>query len=73
MHVTTQARDSVEEEMGRRKLMPPREAARFLGVHPNTLRRWSDLGLLQSYRIGVAGHRRYRLRDLEAYLDSVSH
>lgn len=31
------------------------EAAEFLHVHTNTLRRWSDVGLLLSYRIGSRG------------------
>ena len=43
------------------------EAAAELGVSPNTLRRWSDLGKLTCYR-SPGGHRRYRRRDVEALL-----
>lgn len=31
------------------------EAAEFLHVHANTLRRWSDIGLLVAYRISSRG------------------
>jgi excisionase family DNA binding protein len=40
------------------------EAARMLGVHVSTLRRWSDLGLVPTLRMGQAGKRRYRRTDI---------
>jgi diguanylate cyclase (GGDEF)-like protein len=45
-------------------------AARFLGVHPNTVRAWSDQGRLRCYRINARGDRRYRLGDLERFIVS---
>ncbi len=47
------------------------EAAGVLGVHPNTLRAWSDQGRIRSYRINARGDRRFRLADLEAFLDAA--
>ena len=44
------------------------DAAHVLGVHPNTLRSWSDAGRIRSYRINSRGDRRYRRADLEAFL-----
>ncbi len=44
------------------------EAARTLGVHPNTLRAWSDQGRIRSYRINSRGDRRFLRADLDAYL-----
>ena len=44
------------------------EAARFLGVHFNTMRRWSNEGLVKSYRIGPRGDRRFRRQDLDSFL-----
>ena len=41
-------------------------AARILGVHPNTVRSWTDQGRLPVLRINVRGDRRYRVADLEA-------
>jgi len=39
-----------------------REVADFLHVSISTVRRWSDGGILKSYRVGPRGDRRY-LRD----------
>ncbi|MEP6639952.1 MAG: helix-turn-helix domain-containing protein, partial [Chloroflexota bacterium] len=44
------------------------KAARLLGVHPNTIRSWSDAGRLRYYRINPRGDRRYRLGDLQRFL-----
>jgi diguanylate cyclase (GGDEF)-like protein/excisionase family DNA binding protein len=58
-------------------ILPPRptdatlsvtKAARLLGVHPNTVRAWSDAGRLRYYRINPRGDRRYRLGDLQRFL-----
>ena len=53
-------------------LLGVREAAELLGVHANTLRRWSSRGLLKSYRVGPRGDRRFRQEDLDAFLDSLA-
>ena len=45
-----------------------KKAARVLGVHPNTVRAWSDAGRLRYYRINDRGDRRYRLHDLQRFL-----
>jgi diguanylate cyclase (GGDEF)-like protein/excisionase family DNA binding protein len=44
------------------------KAARLLGVHPNTIRAWSDAGRLRYYRINPRGDRRYRLGDLQRFM-----
>lgn len=44
------------------------KAARLLGVHPNTIRAWSDQGRLLYYRINERGDRRFRLGDLQRFL-----
>ncbi len=44
------------------------KAARVLGVHPNTVRAWSEAGRLRYYRINERGDRRYRLGDLQRFL-----
>ena len=47
------------------------KAARLLGVHPNTIRAWSDAGRLRYYRINPRGDRRYRLGDLQRFLSAA--
>jgi len=47
------------------------KAARVLGVHPNTVRAWSDAGRLHYYRINERGDRRYRLGDLQRFLSEA--
>ena len=49
-------------------MLTPREASRFLGVHPNTLRRWSNDRLLKTYRIGSRRDRRFRQSELVRFL-----
>ena len=48
------------------------KAAQVLGVHPNTIRAWSDAGRLRYYRINPRGDRRYRLGDLQRYLSNAA-
>ncbi len=45
------------------------EASRILSVHPNTLRKWSDSGLIPSYRIGHRRDRRFAVIDLLAFME----
>jgi diguanylate cyclase (GGDEF)-like protein len=47
-------------------------AALVLGVHPNTVRAWSDAGRLRCYRINERGDRRYRVADLQRFLTSAA-
>lgn len=45
------------------------QAARILGIHPTTLRRWSDEGAIRCLRT-PGGHRRFLRRDLDAFLEA---
>jgi len=47
------------------QLMKVREAARTLGVHENTIRRWEERGLLRAVRL-PSGVRRFRPEDVAA-------
>ena len=42
------------------------EAARLLGIHPSTLRRWDHKGILHPSIRTLTGERRYTEADLEA-------
>jgi excisionase family DNA binding protein len=59
-----------EDGNGRRRMLTMREACRVLNVHGNTLRRWSDLGLIKAYRIGLRGDRRFKQEDIDALLEA---
>ena len=43
------------------------EVAMMLYVHPNTVRRWSNLGKLPCFRPGLRGDRRYRRKEVLAF------
>ncbi len=43
------------------------DVARILSVHINTVRRWSNQGVLKSYRIGSRGDRRFRKEDIDNF------
>jgi len=45
------------------------DAAALLGVHPSTLRAWSDRGDIPTHRT-PGQHRRFRRADIESWLDS---
>ncbi len=38
--------------------------ANMLNLHANTVRRWSDQGVLKTYRIGARGDRRFMRHDI---------
>jgi excisionase family DNA binding protein len=44
------------------------QAAKFLGVAQSTIRKWSDQGRVPAFYT-PGGHRRYRRRDLEQFLE----
>jgi excisionase family DNA binding protein len=45
------------------------EAAKVLGVHPSTVRSWSNQGILPVQRT-KGGHRRYRRNEIELWMES---
>lgn len=49
-----------------------REVAKLLHVHPNTVRRWNDNGLLKSVQINLRGDRRFRWRDVASFLAKMN-
>lgn len=44
------------------------ELAELLNVHINTVRRWSNRGVLKAYRVGPRGDRRFRREDVDNFL-----
>ena len=62
---TTNKRDMTKAN---KDLLTAGEAAEFLNVHVNTVRRWSNEGILPSYRIGSRGDRRFKRAELEKFI-----
>ncbi len=52
------------------RMLTVSEVALLLHVHPNTVRLWSDRGLLKAYRLGYRRDRRFRSQDIDEYLSS---
>lgn len=52
------------------KMLTVREVSLLLHVHSNTLRRWSDQGIVRAYRIGPRRDRRFRAEDIDILLQS---
>ena len=48
------------------------EVARLLNVHINTVREWSNRGILKAYRISSRGDRRFRQEDIASFLSKES-
>ncbi len=44
------------------------EVAHLLNVHINTVRRWSNRGIIKVYRIGPRRDRRFQERDIAHFL-----
>lgn len=45
-----------------------REVSQILHIHSNTLRRWSDRGIIKAYRLGPRGDRRFKAEDIAGLL-----
>jgi len=44
------------------------DTAYLLGVRGNTVRRWSDQGILKAYRVSPRGDRRFKREDIDKFL-----
>jgi len=52
----------------RNSMLTAAQVARLLNVHINTVRRWSNLGILKAYRIGPRGDRRFSKDEVARFL-----
>ncbi len=59
-----------ESEMG--PMLTVRQVARLLHIHTNTVRRWSNQGILKAYHIGSRGDRRFRREDIDGFLSGLA-
>jgi DNA-binding transcriptional MerR regulator len=54
------------------KMLTVHEVSIILHIHPNTLRRWADKGLIKSFTITPRGDRRFMYRDIEQFLADMN-
>ena len=53
-------------------MLTVREVAELLHIHSNTVRRWSDRGIIKAYRITNRGDRRFRREDITTFLTELN-
>ncbi len=54
-----------KEENG---LLTAAEVAKILNIHINTVRNWSNIGVLKSLRVGPRRDRRFKKEDIDRFL-----
>jgi excisionase family DNA binding protein len=54
-------------------LLTVSEVAQLLHIHPNTLRRWSNEGRLNAFRITPRGDRRFKKQEVDRFLSELSY
>ncbi len=52
--------------------MQTSEAAEYLGVHHNTIRKWAERGLIKMHRNPANGYRLFRQDELDNFLKTVA-
>lgn len=55
-----------------KQMLTTGDVARLIGVHDNTVRRWSQNGVLSFYRINPRGDRRFRKKDIDDFFKKAS-
>lgn len=55
-----------------RSMLTVREVASLLNIHSNTVRRWSERGIIRAYRISHRGDRRFRREDIAHFLAELN-
>jgi excisionase family DNA binding protein len=57
-----------EKDPSSKVMLTTGDVARLLGLHPNTVRLWSNQGIIKSFRTGPRDNRRYRRSDIDSFL-----
>ena len=53
-------------------MLTVREVSCLLGIHANTVRRWSDEGKIKATRISQRGDRRYKREDIKRFIAEMN-
>jgi len=65
-------RHTPKDKPATRQMLTVNEVAHLLHVHPNTIRLWSKLGTIKSYRIGKRRDYRFKTDDVETFLHKAA-
>ena len=65
----TRGQRQLSSKLSRMRMFTVQEVAATLHVHPNTVRHWSDQGLLKTNRVGPRGDRRFSWEDIHSFLN----
>ena len=65
MHMNPKNKENISDYLS------VKEAAEFLGVSKDTVRRWDRKGKLKAYRHPMNRYRLYKKEDLQKILDSI--
>ena len=57
------------KKKGMAQLLTLKETSELLKVHPNTLRKWDNKGILKAIRFGQRGDRRYKKEDVSGLMN----
>ena len=62
-------KDKYKDDTSPQQMLNVNEVAHLLHVHPNTVRLWGKIGVLKAYRIGKRRDYRFKMSDVETFLN----
>ncbi len=53
-------------------MLTVREVGQLLHIHSNTVRRWSNQGIIIAYRVNPRGDRRFKRKDIARFIAGLN-